>query len=456
MQDTERNKVIAKDYEVLIKRTQFSAEGIGVSERGEHRVLGAFPGERVMARGARKKHGYPTGHLLSVLETPYQGEKLCKDFRLCGGCVSQHLPLDEQRSLKEQEVLELFREKGISLVHHEGLFGADRKYGYRNKVDFTFGNQYKGGPLHLGFHQKAMRRNVLDTSECLLIHEDLRKIRDMFAAYFTEKQLPFYDIYSHEGLLRFLLLRRAEFTGQILIVLIVSSQGEVNGEELDHRLRALELEGRIRGFLIGRNDRHGNFVHYDSLSYFSGEDFIEEELCDLSFRIYPASFFQTNSAGAQILFQKTLELMEGGEVLWDLYCGAGTIGQIASKKYKKIIGIELSEEAVEAAKQSALRNDLHNCEYYIGDVKEAIEAELDSPDLVVVDPPRAGLHPRVVQSLLKVRPPAILYVSCNPVTQVRDVEVLREAYEIDKSFFVDLYPNTGHVETVVLMSRVDK
>jgi 23S rRNA (uracil-5-)-methyltransferase RumA len=453
MQDSERNKKIAKDYEVVIERTEFPATGIGQSERGEHRVPGAFPGERVLARGAKRKHGLPTGFLLEVLDTPYTGETLCKDFRLCGGCVSQHLSLEKQRQIKEREVLALFQEKEIPLGQYKGVFGAENKYAYRNKVDFTFGNQVKGGPLHLGFHQKAMRRNVIDTSQCLLVHEDLRTIRDVFAEYFSEQQAPFYDIYTHEGLLRFLLLRRAEFTGEILIVLIISSQEEVDAKELERRLLALSLEGRIKGFLVGIKDSLGNFVDYEQVAYQWGENFIEEQLCGLRFRIYPESFFQTNSAGAQILFEKTLSLLDDGEVLWDLYCGAGTIGQIASKKFKKVIGIELNEVAVEAARQSALRNHIVNCEYIVGDVKEAVEGNIPSPDVVVVDPPRAGLHPKVVQSLLQLLPPKILYISCNPKTQVRDMEQLMASYVVEQSFMVDLYPNTGHVETVVLMSR---
>ena len=455
MQERERNRIIAKEYEVIIDRTEFSAVGVGRSERGVHRVPNAFPGEKVVARGAKKKQGVAYGTLQRVLETPYSGQRLCKHFRLCGGCISQHLSLEEQRKLKELEVLQLYHDKEMEISGYMGIFGADQKYEYRNKVDFTFGNQMKGGPLHLGFHQRGMRRNVIDTSECLLIHPDLRKIRDVVVEFASEKELPFYDIYSHEGLLRFLLLRRTEFTGEIHIVLIVSSQGGVDASELERRFQQLELVGTIKGFIVGKKDTIGNFVGYEDVLFLSGKNYVEEELCGLRFRIYPESFFQTNSAGAQILFSKVLDLMDSGDVLWDLYCGAGTIGQIASKKFRKVVGIELVEEAIVAARQSAIDNQIENCEYFVGDVKDAIEAELPAPDLVVINPPRSGLHPKVTKILLNIAPPKMLYISCNPKTQVRDMEALKEKYKIEKSFMVDLYPNTGHVETCVLLSKLD-
>lgn len=437
-------------YTCTINKNKFPATGICTLEGEEIAIPGTFLGEEVTFRLLRRKKGLRSGNFLERKKAP------CDQFNRCGGCISQHLSLEEQRRIKALEVTDLFRKQGIILDDLQ-IFGSERAFGYRNKVEYNFGDTFIGGPLELGFFERNMGRNVLPTKDCLLVHEDLRKIRSEILAFALEKEYKHYHIMRREGFLRNLVLRAGHYTGEIMVNLVTTTQQTLS-HDFVKRLLELELEGEIVSILHTENDSLSNFVYYDKINLLYGRDYIEEKLLDKTFRISPFSFFQTNTQGAEILFARLKELVGKREgYLYDLYCGTGTIGLLLSDQARGILGVEIVEEAVEAARENAIRNGVDNAEYLCADVKDLSFADREKPELIIIDPPRSGLHAKVVKDLLELDPKELFYVSCNPKTLLRDILLFKEGgYSLEKMELVDLYPHTAHVEAVVLMSRVNE
>lgn len=437
-------------YSCTIMENRFPATGICTIDQEDIAIEGAYIGEEIDFRLGKRRKGIRTGRL----QTQRQGP--CEQFGLCGGCISQHLSLKKQREIKSMEVKDLFQRRGFYLPSLE-IYGPEEAFCYRNKVELNFGNTFKDGPLQLGFYERHMGRNVLPTKQCLLIHEDLRRIRDLVLDYALRMNYDFYHVMRREGFLRHLVLRRSFHTGEIMVNLVTTTQRELDLSFV-HELLDLSLEGEIVSILHTENDSLSNFIYADKIHLLHGRMYIREFLLEKEFRISPFSFFQTNTQGAEVLFSRLRSLVGKRKgTLCDLYCGTGTIGLLLSDNAQSILGIEIVEEAVEAARENAKRNNITNATYICDDVKNLAQHLDKKPDLLVVDPPRSGLHPQAIKDILALNLKEIFYVSCNPKTLVRDLEAFKEGgYELKHGELIDLYPHTPHVETIVLMEKIEK
>ena len=324
-------------------------------------------------------------------------------------------------------------------------------------MEFSFGDEYKDGPLSLGLHKKGSTYDVLTACDCKIVHEDFTKILTCVLAYFKERNASYYHKISHEGYLRHLLVRRAENTGEILVNLVTTSQEEWDLMPLVQEVLGLPLEGKVVGFLHIINDSLADVVKSDETKVLYGQDYFYEELLGLKFKITPFSFFQTNSLGAEVLYSTAREFV--GETkdrtIFDLYSGTGTIAQILAPVAKEVIGVEIVEEAVTAAKENAEANGLTNCSFLAGDVLKVIDEIEKKPDFMVLDPPREGIHPKALPKIVDLyRCEKMLYISCKPTSLARDlVEFAKYGYRVEKVCCVDMFPRTVHCETVVLLSK---
>lgn len=452
MKTVKRNEVI----EVKIEDHSFPNTGIGHVEGKKVQVKGAFPGEVVAARAHQVRGDRAKGRFIEVLEkAPYAVDAPCIHFGRCGGCISQQVPLPLQRTFKEEEVQKLFRQNDLSMGEYLGVVGEKEQYEYRNKMEYTFGDAVRDGELNLGMHLKSMKNSVLNTEECILVSEDFRKIHAFTIEYFRKLDLPYYRVMRQEGYLRNLLIRRGVQTGELMVNLVTTTQRDVDLTPYKEGLLALALRDELVSILHTENDNLADAVHVDKLNVLYGRDYITERLFDLTFKISPFSFFQTNTKGAEVLYEEVRKLIgEEKNEIFDLYCGTGTIGQIVAHKAKKVTGVEIIEEAVEAANENAKINGLAHVHFIAGDVKDVIETLEGNPELIILDPPRSGVHPKALSYVHDFGAKEIIYVSCNPKTLVIDLKVLvSEGYEIIKTKIVDLFPNTPHVETVVLLER---
>lgn len=416
--------------------------------------------------------------------------------RICGGCTYQKISYRKQLEMKASEVKAL-----ISPVYEdfefEGIIASPQETGYRNKMEFTFGDACKDGPFSLGLHQKGSFMNIVDLRECILVHPDMNRIRnavrDYFAPYYDQGQIDFKNNKTQRGYLRHLLLRRAAKTGEILAALVTASPEKSNAGGFDaaaekqflqgfrNTLLQLEseglLEGRISGILHVVNDAQSDVVQSDHTDLLYGEDLIHEDILGLQFQISPFSFFQTNTFGAELLYEKAREyaalagIQAGGKtqqsseneessvpnktgVLFDLYSGTGTIAQLMSPAAEQVIGVEIVSEAVEAAKENAKLNGIGNVSFVCGDVLKMLDS-LPKPDAIILDPPREGINPKALGKILGYGVDSIVYVSCKPTSLARDLASFKLAgYRLVKACCVDMFPQTPHVETVVLMSKV--
>jgi 23S rRNA (uracil1939-C5)-methyltransferase len=326
-------------------------------------------------------------------------------------------------------------------------------------MELTFGNAEKDGPLTLGLHKRGSFYDIITVSNCKLMDEDFIKITNFTIDFFKRENLNFYHKMKHEGFLRNLVLRKGEFTGELLINLITTSELDYNMEEWKNGILNLELSNNIIGLLWTVNDNRSDTVNSESEKILYGVRDFHERLMGYEFIISPYSFFQTNSSGAELLYSKVLEFLPDtrDKVIFDLFSGTGTIGQIVSKNAGYVYGIELIEEAVTKANENAKLNNINNCRFIAGDVFKKVEelsAENISPDIVIFDPPRPGVGQKALEKILEFNMNAIIYVSCNPKTFVQDVEILMGAgFEMSKSICVDMFPNTPHVEIVSLLEK---
>lgn len=444
-------------YELSIEETRFPGEGIAYVEQKKIYVKNAYPGQKVMARIHKNRKDRAEARVTEVVErAQYEIEAPCSHFYDCGGCTQQFVPYEKQLEFKEAQVLDLFKKAGIEGFKYLGIEGSPEDYEYRNKMEFTFGDLEKGGELMLGMHMPGKSFGILNTDNCILVDEDVRKIHRAVIQFCREEALPHYKVMKHEGYLRNLVVRKAKKTGEILINLVTTSQLDVNLDSLKETLLNIDYEGTLKGIIHTINDSLSEVVAADRIEILYGQDYIMEELLGLKFKITPFSFFQTNSLGAEKLYSIVRDFMgdASDKIVFDLYCGTGTIGQIAAGKAKKVVGIELIEEAVESAKENAAMNGLDNCHFIAGDVAKVIQTIEDKPYIIILDPPRSGVHPVALDYVIKFNAPTIIYVSCNPKTLMTDLKVLQErGYEVREVKIKDMFPQTPHVETVCLMSK---
>lgn len=462
--------------EGIIERVDFPNKGILRAEDGTRVIVkNAIMGQKVSAAVNKVRKGKCEGRLLEVLEKsalelPEPG---CVHYGICGGCTFQSLPYEEQLSMKEQQVKDLIdaviteENKGYEFLP---IKASPRPKAYRNKMEFSFGDEYKDGPLALGMHKRGSFYDIVNVGECQIVDEDFRRVLKITLEYFKERQIPFYHKLRHTGYLRHFLVRKAAKTGEILVDLVTTTQTDGLGAEtesvlLDGWVKALceeTYDGVLKGILHTKNDSVADTIKNEGTDILFGQDFFYEELLDLKFKITPFSFFQTNSLGAEVLYQTAREFIgdalddEASQTVFDLYSGTGTIAQILSPVAKKVIGVEIVEEAVVAARENAALNGLTNCEFIAGDVLKVIDTIGEKPDYIVLDPPRDGIHPKALEKIIRYNVPQMVYISCKPTSLARDLEVLQaRGYQVKKVQCVDMFPATGNCETVCLLSKLN-
>jgi 23S rRNA (uracil-5-)-methyltransferase RumA len=415
------------------------------------------------------KNGKANARLLEVVKEslPING-RLCSHFGACGGCNYLSLPYDTQLHIKEQQV-RLILERALLAQESEwtfqGITPSPNIYEYRNKMEFSFGDAYKDGPLTLGMHKRDSFYDVAETGDCLLVDEDFRLIQKAVLSYFRQHQTPYYHRMKRTGFLRHLLLRKAAGTHEILLAL-VTTKDEAYDEQVRgcmELLRSLRtLQGEIVGLLHIENDSIADVVKNQHVKILYGRTFFMERILELSFKISAFSFFQTNTRGAEVLYEIVRQyckesLTSGKEVstIFDLYCGTGTITQIVAPLAKKVVGVEIVEEAVMAARENAALNEIANCEFIAGDVLTTLDELADKPDLIILDPPRDGVHPKALPKILAYQVEYILYISCKPTSLARDLATfLAAGYHMQKAVAVDLFPWTSGVETVCILTNI--
>ncbi len=449
------------------------ARGKTVAKAPDGRVIflqNAVPGDVVTVQTTKKRKAYFEGvathfHRLSKRRT----EPACKHFEQCGGCKWQHMDYQSQLYYKQREVENNLKRIGhLEFPEIHPILGSEKQFFYRNKMEFSFSNSRWLYPHELesdsliedknalGLHIPGMWDKVLDLEECHLQADPSDAIRLEIRRFATEKKLPFFNPRTQEGLLRTLMIRTS--STKELMVLIQFAREERNSMELllDHIAQTFP---EITSLLYVINTKKNDTLYDQEIHCYKGRDHIWEAMEDLKFRIDAKSFYQTNSEQAYVLYKLVRELagLTGKELVYDLYTGTGTIAQFIAGKAKKVVGIEIVPEAVTAARINAEINGIHNTEFVTGDMKKVLDDSIVEkygiPDLLITDPPREGMHKQVVDQILKMGPEKIVYVSCNSATQARDLALMDEAYEICTVQPVDMFPQTHHVENVVLLKK---
>ncbi|RHQ21777.1 23S rRNA (uracil(1939)-C(5))-methyltransferase RlmD [Clostridiaceae bacterium AF29-16BH] len=447
-------------FEGVIEKVAFPNKGHITVDGKTVIVKNGVPGQKVRFSVNKVRSGRAEGRILEVLEkSPLECEPVCPHFADCGGCTYQNLSYEEQLNLKETQVKELLdgaiRDFGYEYVF-EGIKESPNHYDYRNKMEFSFGDEVKDGPLALGMHKRGSFYDIVTVDGCRLTDGDFRKILRATLDYFTELGTPFYRKLQHTGYLRHLLVRKAARTGQILVSLVTTSQMDADLEGWKETLLKLPLEGSFAGILHTTNDSLADVVQSDRTEVLYGEEYFYEELLGLRFRISTFSFFQTNSLGAEVLYDTARSYVGDtkDQVIFDLYSGTGTIAQMLAPVAKKVIGVEIVEEAVKAAGENAKLNGLTNCEFIAGDVLKMLDTISDRPDFIVLDPPRDGIHPKALKKIIDYGVDRMIYISCKPTSLARDLEMLQGyGYRVERACCVDMFPWSANVETVVLLSH---
>ncbi len=450
-----RNK--KKLAQVLINDLTFPNKGIGTFEGNKVIIKNTIPGQLVEAI-LTKKHGVYHGKLTSIIEkSEIEIEPECTDFGLCGGCTYQNISYKNELRLKESIVLNLLKNEGFSSFKYLGIEPSPQIHEYKNKMEFSFGDEEKGGTLALGMRKRNSYYEVVTSKSCNIVDNDYRKIVNAVLNFFKNSEDNFYHKASHEGTLRHLIIRKGFFTGEILINLVTTSTIKTDLKHFADILLELQLDGNITGILHTINDSIADIVKCDKLITLYGKDYFYEKILGLKFKISAFSFFQTNSYGTEKLYEtiKTFVSLKENNIIFDLYCGTGTIAQIISKNAKQVIGVELIEEAVEGATQNAKLNNIENCEFIAGDVLKVVDEIKCNPDTIILDPPREGIHPKAINKIISFGANCIIYVSCKPTSLVNDLKVFCEnAYKPEVVKLHDMFARTGHVETVVLLSKI--
>ena len=469
--------------------TDYAAEGKALAKLDGKVIFisGAVPGDVADVLLTKNKKDWAEGRVVKIKEQSKERvEPFCKHFGICGGCKWQMLPYTKQLQYKQQEVEQNLRRIGkVDLPEILPIIGADDTVHYRNKLEFTFSSKEyypappspKGGSLEpensesllessdsknpplgggggLGFHVPRIFDKVIDIDECYLMDDVNNKIRNTVRAFALENNFTFYDIRQHTGWLRNIIIRLCT-TGELMVNICLNYDEEADRKKLfDHLLQQVP---QITTLLYTINPKWNDSIYDLTPQVYFGKGFATEKLEAFEFKISPKSFFQTNTKQAEKLYTVTREFagLTGNEIVYDLYCGTGSIGIFVSKKAKKIIGVEVIEEAIADAKENAALNNISHAEFFAGDVIKICNDEFFAvhgrPDVIITDPPRAGMHEKLVNKLLEISASTIVYVSCNTATQARDLGLLAEKYAIEKIQPVDMFPHTHHIECVVLL-----
>lgn len=456
-----------------IKLLSAGAKGVSIGKTEDGKTIivsGAIPGDIVNARVKKAKSKYYEADAVEILTpSPFRVEPECKHFGVCGGCKWQNMSYEKQLEFKQDEVINnIKRIGGIEDFESIPILGGDEPYYYRNKMEFSFSNarwltseEIKSDTdinqkNALGFHIPGQWSKILDLKNCYLQEYPSNEIRLAIRNYAIENKLDFFDLKSQDGFLRTLMLRQNS-KGEWMILIQFFKENEEQRIKLLNFI--LEQFPQITTLLYAINPKGNNSVYDLDIKTYFGEGFIFEEMDGLKFKIGPKSFFQTNYKQALNLYRKTLEFADINEnqVVYDLYTGTGTIAQYIARHTKQVIGIEAVPEAIDAAKENAKLNGLANCIFYCGDMKEVFTEEFlaqhPKADVLITDPPRDGMHPKVVEQILKLSPNRIVYISCNSATQARDLALMKDFYKVEKILPVDMFPQTHHVENIALLTK---
>lgn len=477
-------------YEAIVERVDFPNKGMARTEEGIVIVKNSLPGQKIKLGVNKVRSGKAEGRLLEVIQkSPLEIGNPCSHFGVCGGCTYLSLTYEEQLGIKSQQMKRLLdsalegrQESWI----WEGIKGSPSAYEYRNKMEFSFGDERKDGPLSLGMHKRGSFYDVVTVEDCRIVDGDYRLILRAVRDYFAGQGTSFYHKMSHEGYLRHLLVRKAAGTGEILVALVTTSQDFRQqpcgfGSESDDRMQTEQalldgflhtllglqernlLKGHFAGIIHIVNDCQADTVQSDRTEVLYGREYFYEELLGLKFKVSTFSFFQTNSHGAEVLYETVREYVgdlgsspdqKPDKVVYDLYSGTGTIAQMMAPVARRVIGVEIVEEAVEAARKNAIENGLANCSFIVGDVLKVLDGIEEYPDIIILDPPRDGVHPKALPKIIDYNVPKIVYISCKPTSLVRDLEMfLGRGYQVEKATAVDQFPWTANCELVVSLVR---
>ncbi|MCD8158461.1 MAG: 23S rRNA (uracil(1939)-C(5))-methyltransferase RlmD [Clostridiales bacterium] len=440
-----------------IKDLIFPNKGIGEYNGIKAEIANTLPGQKIRYSLYKKKGKYQSNNFEVTEKADYEIEPDCPSFGSCGGCIYRNIPYEKELEIKKNNVLRLLKNAEIDGFEFGGICPSPDIEGYRNKMEFSFGDTGREGDLALGMRKRNSYYEVASAADCKIVCDDIRKILTSVLDFFKKTDEAFYHKMKKTGSLRHLLVRKARFTGEILVALVTTSALKNNLDPLKEILLSLDLEGEIVGFLHITNNSIADAVKADKITTLYGRDFFYEKLLGLTFKISVFSFFQTNSAGAEVLYTTAKEMAETAnpKVIFDLYCGTGTIAQLMSENAKEVTGIEIVEEAVEAAKTNAALNNITNCSFIAADVLKGVDSLISSPDLIILDPPREGINPKALTKICRnFQAPTLVYISCKPTSLAHDLPVLKTyGYIPRKITCVDLFPRTPHVETVVLLSQ---
>jgi 23S rRNA (uracil1939-C5)-methyltransferase len=466
------NKVIFENITVL----DAGAKGVSVAKAPEGQIIfipNVVPGDVVDVQTLKKRKAYFEGKAIKFHEySNDRVEPVCQHFGACGGCKWQNMNYDKQLFYKNQEVFNNLKRIGkIELPDFEPILGSEKQFFYRNKMEFGFSDtrwmtdaEIQSGVEFdnknaLGFHIPSMWDKILDIEKCHLQEDPSNAIRNEIKRFATENDLEFFNARNHTGLLRTLMIRTAS-TGEIMVLIQFYKEDKAQRELLMNHIHTTFPQITSLQYVI--NGKANDTLYDQDIQLFKGRDYILEEMEGLHFSINAKSFYQTNSDQAYELYKITREFagLTGNEVVYDLYTGTGTIAQFISKQAKKVIGVEAVPEAIFDAKENAKRNSITNCEFYVGDMKNVFNddfiAQHGQPDVIITDPPRDGMHKDVVEQILKIAPDKVVYVSCNSATQARDLALMDEKYKVTRVRPVDMFPQTHHVENVVLLERRER
>ena len=446
----------------------FPNKGIVETPEGNAHVKGVIPGQTISFVVKRNRPDHAEGRLHEIIErSELETADPCPHFGICGGCSYQTVPYETQLELKAKQIKRLLGdvfkrfENSAADNWFEGIIGSPISDEYRNKMEFSFGNEVIDGPLELGMHKAGRFNDVVTVDKCRIVDEDFRLILSRTLDYFKSRNIPFYRRSTAEGYLRHLLVRKGTNTGEIIVDIVTSSSMEFDFAEYVELLKKCEFKGNIVGILHTVGDSTGDAVDGSDTEILWGRDYFYDELLGLRFKITPFSFFQTNTLGAEVLYKKAREYAVCGDddnakgVIYDLYSGTGTIAQMMAAVAKKVVGIEIVEEAVEAAKINAELNGLDNTEFIAGDVLKCLDDVEEKPDLIIMDPPRAGAAPKALAKILDYGVDRIVYISCKASSLAFDLEaILKAGYRVEKVCCVDMFPSTANVETVCLLSKL--
>ncbi len=450
---------LKKNDDIRLEITAFTSTGSGIGRYENMAVFvdGTAPGDEITAHIIKVKKNYAVGKVQKLhRKSKMRIESDCEADARCGGCAYRHIKYENELEIKRQTVTDAMKRiGGIDLECEEILSIRQPEY-YRNKAQIPVGIS-PDGKIITGFYSKKSHR-IIDCDECRLQHKDFPKLVSAIKQYIYENPVTIYSEETGDGLLRHIYLRQGVNTGETMVCLVINGDSIPKKDRLIQKLLETGLD--IKSVVLNKNKKDTNVVLGESCETIYGRDFIEDELCSLRFRISPLSFYQVNPEGTELLYKRAGDYagLTGGEVLLDLYCGAGTIGMTMAHKAKQVIGVEIIPQAIENAKENAKLNGIENVRFICDDAKGAAKTLYDEgirPDVVVVDPPRKGCSREVLETIAKMSPDKVVYVSCDPATLARDCAVMKElGYEAVKLSAVDMFPRTVHVESVALLSRV--